>query len=249
MNTVTLVVELKGEALAEAAEMLCHMAEKYGRLSVELEPKEVVVNNVVAPPSTEEIATLPPAAEETAAPVVDLDADNRPWDGRIDSSGASKTQDCRWKIKRGADKALVAEIKAQYATTTLPPATKEVAPPPPPPAAPAAPEAPPVLADLVMTEKANGIPYQSYIDEDWNDKQLVEGGYALPRGEAAAGPVTFEMITEKVTARVQASLILPGELEGILKPFAPQGVTDLPSLCAHPELWAPVHAKLVEAWG
>lgn len=50
--------------------------------------------------------------------------------------------------------------------TAPPPATQT----PPPPAAPAAPPA------KVMTPKANGTPYQAYVDAGWTDEQLIAEG-------------------------------------------------------------------------
>lgn len=44
----------------------------------------------------------------------ELDPDGRPWDSRIDTEKKTKTRDGRWKLKRGADKKLVAEIIASY---------------------------------------------------------------------------------------------------------------------------------------
>lgn len=62
----------------------------------------------------------------------------------------------------------------QAAPTPVPvvPNTTYMAPPP---AAPAAPPAAP--AGPVMTAKANGLPYQSYISAGWTHEQLVQNGY------------------------------------------------------------------------
>jgi hypothetical protein len=53
----------------------------------------------------------------------------------------------------------------------MPPVPGAVAPPVPP--APPAPQAP------IMTAKANGIPYETWIAQGWNNEQLVANGYMM----------------------------------------------------------------------
>lgn len=72
-----------------------------------------------------------------------LDTDGLPWDHRIHASTRSKNADGRWKLLRGVDKDVVAEIKAEYMgkSDTIPENTapqkaeviSETPPPPPPP--------------------------------------------------------------------------------------------------------------------
>ena len=97
-----------------------------------------------------EVETRPPIGVS-----YELDEDHRPWDGRIDSSAKSKTVDGRWKIKRGTDPALVAQVKAEYATahTEDPRTETPIAPPAETPVAPPAAEtaiAPPADAPAAM---------------------------------------------------------------------------------------------------
>ena len=96
---------------------------------------EVVVNNAPAAPEPEPTPETPaaPAApaqsepetpaqpEQPAAPAdpgVDVDADGRPWDSRIDSSSGKKNQgDGRWAKRKNVDaeyrKQVIAELQAQ----------------------------------------------------------------------------------------------------------------------------------------
>ena len=55
-------------------------------------------------------------------------------------------------------------------------APQTAATPPVPPAAPA-PPAPDFLKPPVMTPKADGMPYQQWVDKGWTDEQLIEQGY------------------------------------------------------------------------
>jgi hypothetical protein len=112
-----------------------------------------------------------------------------PWDGRIHSAGKSKVQSSgTWKLKRGVDKAFVAQVRAEYLAAPaidarLAPATPIAETPAPvtPPAPPAVAPEPPAVEDQTpagykMTEAADGIPYESYIDEGWTKEQLIETG-------------------------------------------------------------------------
>lgn len=87
---------------------------------------------VPAPP----IATAAPVLPVPAAPLIsaasgfDLDAEGLPWDSRIHASSKVKNAgDGTWRAKRGADEALVAQVKAQLRQAMGAPVV--AAPPPP----------------------------------------------------------------------------------------------------------------------
>lgn len=56
---------------------------------------------------------LPGASAGSTPAGAALDSAGNPWDARIHSSGKSKLQDGTWKLKKGADAALVQQITAQ----------------------------------------------------------------------------------------------------------------------------------------
>lgn len=68
-----------------------------------------------------------PAASAGATPAsVETDSEGQPYDVRIHSAGKSKIANGSWKLKKGVDKALVDQVKAQNAqmlATPLPTAT------------------------------------------------------------------------------------------------------------------------------
>ena len=104
----------------------------------------------------------PPALPLSTAPLPttlsgDLDRDGFLWDERIHSKGKTKIADGTWKLKKGADKALVEQIRSQLRASGHAPVAASLAavgvPPPPPPvtgATPANPSDPHDPASLMM---------------------------------------------------------------------------------------------------
>lgn len=100
---------------------------------------------------------------QRAASSADLDSAGLPWDARIHQKARNKKKDGTWKLQKGIDPGIVAQVTAQLA------ATRPAAPPPPPvqtvtpvtvpappatPAAPAAPAAPGVTFRDLMQKVA-----------------------------------------------------------------------------------------------
>lgn len=115
-------------------------------------------------------AAAQPAANAGAAPAgVETDSEGQPYDVRIHSAGKSKIANGTWKLKKGADKALVDQIKAQnsallaQAVPTAAPGALPALPAgagslPPLPTAPVTPVAPPD-AEIVVTDYASFAQY------------------------------------------------------------------------------------------
>lgn len=126
-------------------------------------------------PTAENPDDFPPQA----SPIVDLDSDGKEWDERIHSSSRAKNGDGRWKLKRGVDKALVAQVLGDVAiedeadgSVTIPdlptppvyvteeapdvPTPPAAAPVPPPPPVPAADSGLPTFPDSVKICSALG---------------------------------------------------------------------------------------------
>lgn len=124
-------------------------------------------------------AENPDDFEPEASPIVELDADGKEWDDRIHSSSRAKNADGRWKLKRGVDKELVAQILGDVAiedeadgSVTIPdlptppvyvteeaavvPTPPAAAPVPPPPPAPTADSGVPSFPDAVKICSALG---------------------------------------------------------------------------------------------
>lgn len=115
-------------------------------------------------PNVQAVAPLPPV--QTAAPAgatqggVEVDSEGHPYDVRIHSAGKSKIANGTWKLKKGVDKDLVAQINAQNKSllatplpsaapsnvVQLPPLAGVAALPNLPPVVAALPELPPVVA-------------------------------------------------------------------------------------------------------
>lgn len=55
-----------------------------------------------------------PLGDNTPAPVGELDSAGFPWDERICSSGKTKKADGTWVARRGVDKAIIENVKAEF---------------------------------------------------------------------------------------------------------------------------------------
>jgi len=79
------------------------------------------------PGQSEAGAETPPdaggAASASESGTIDLDAEGIPWDARIHSGAKSKIKDGTWRLKKGAEPALVESVKAELkAAAATPPA-------------------------------------------------------------------------------------------------------------------------------
>lgn len=59
------------------------------------------------------VTTSTNTTSATATSAVPLDSEGLPWDARIHSSSKEKIKDGTWKIKRGTDKLLIDDVKAE----------------------------------------------------------------------------------------------------------------------------------------
>jgi len=107
----------------------------------------------IAPPPAADIA--PPAAQSLpAGPPPELDSTGYPWDARIHAGTKTKVlKTNEWKLARGVDKDLVAQVRAEWDNVTKGVATPPTAPPP---AAQALPAGPPTNDEILPA----GPPYQ-----------------------------------------------------------------------------------------
>lgn len=80
----------------------------------------------------------------------DVDAEGMPWDERIHASTKSVVANGTWKLKRGVDQSLVAQVKAELmGNDTSPMPSNESTPPPP--AEPIVEATPPPVVEAVVT--------------------------------------------------------------------------------------------------
>jgi len=96
------------------------------------------VRTPISPAASPVVITPPDAgsAGSTVGDVADLDVDGQPWNAEIHSSNKSKKRDGRWTLRRGADKARVAVVYAEYTASQVQTvAVTSVAPPVTPPSA------------------------------------------------------------------------------------------------------------------
>ncbi len=83
----------------------------------------------VAEPEQPVAEPAQPTAEPERPPIVvdvDLDASGVPWDVRIHSTGKTQNNNGTWKLRRGVDKALVEQIKAELVGAPSAPTTEPV---------------------------------------------------------------------------------------------------------------------------
>ena len=133
MPKVTIEVNMKdADSLRTTANMLNTWAEELvgvtptsELISAKVEPVQPRPSVVVCQPET-------PLYGECDAPTeeLDLDADGIPWDERIHASTQTKTQDGRWKKKRGVDQDVYEAVIAEYGTPTPSAADEAPAPTP-----------------------------------------------------------------------------------------------------------------------
>jgi len=133
METITVTVPLDDEALLrDAADYLDRQADRVKReddsLPVMDPAADAFGNTPPAPPTVDAPASVTDGQPLDPASVGgELDANGRAWDGRIHTEAKTKLKSGAWKLRRGVDKALVAQIEAgqpQLADTSpAPPAT------------------------------------------------------------------------------------------------------------------------------
>lgn len=80
-----------------------------------------------APSAPAPVATTSTSTITETATNVPVDSEGLPWDGRIHSSSKEKlVKDSTWKLKRGVDKALVEQVKAELRGVMAIPTTAPV---------------------------------------------------------------------------------------------------------------------------
>jgi len=235
------VVELLralGIGLATAAEALETGTEQY--LESDEPPTPVPAETEAAeppvpppPPQPEAVAApmLPavePAAAALPAPTADeLDADGMPWDSRIHTEAHTKVKAGTWKVKRGTDPALVAQVKAELL-----------------PAAPAADPAPPAAAAPPVSAPETAAALQV---PPW---PAPETAAAPPEQPAPPAPstdappqaaITYPEFMAKVTERMRTHNVTPDELTKISQSL---GLTSIVSFSERTDLMPEGLAKL-----
>lgn len=165
-----------------------------------------------APPPPPASAVPPPASEAllqqeanraTGATAADLDANGIPWDERIHAGTKVKNADNTWRIKRGADPALVTSVTAELkAASTTQPAAADAPPPPTEPAAVAAATASgadgagnasePVAPDAPPPPPANAAPAAPAAAADAS----TELTYPAIISKASAADMTYDALNE-----------------------------------------------------
>jgi hypothetical protein len=130
METISVTISTKDtEVLRKTADYLRDLAGGSQEATIIIRDETAGPIEVELNPEAEALATDKRIDDMVAAAgASELDKDNRPWDGRIDSSAKTKTADGRWKIARNKDKALVDQVKAEL--TATPPVTVETPTPP-----------------------------------------------------------------------------------------------------------------------
>lgn len=110
----------------------CAMVQRMFNPMVVVEAAPVADLTVTEPPvalgTTRTDNTPALLVPETLAPVGDLDSSGLAWDERIHSTGKTQNNNGTWKLRRGVDKQLVEQVKAEGAAGVVPAVTEAPAP-------------------------------------------------------------------------------------------------------------------------
>lgn len=267
-NTISLTVPMDYNALTRAADMLHGLAldcngghdlefetiDKDKEKQVEKINEDNGITAAPAPAVAEQEASVQTASVTTISGV-ELDKDGLPWDARIHSASKKKTvKEETWKLKRGADPALVETVKAELkaAMSASPAAPIETAAPAP--INTATPPAPTTTAPMIQPPASIAEPLK-YVTENgnftaddlraanWTD-EMIE---ALPVAEAepvapvTTTPMTFPELMAKVTQATTTGTITKAQVD---QACIDNGLASLPLLAARPDLIPQVNAKL-----
>lgn len=115
-------------ALAEYDKPEIDPAKVFGPASAPASAAPIPTTPVPAPPASAGIVStagphviipFPPAPAPAAAPIpapagtLELDSKGLPWDGRIHASTKARNKDNSWKMKRGVEDALIAQVESE----------------------------------------------------------------------------------------------------------------------------------------
>ena len=222
METISLTIPKEKEVLLKTADYLRGLAGVEVAATVapviEETPEkaaEAMGDRIDASIARHTAPPLLPAAVETP----ELDKDGLSWDARIHASSKALVADGTWRLKRGVEPALVAQVKAELLQgeepviaeipATAPPVIEQPvagafpAPPLPPTEAPAAPLAPPVPLEASIVPEA-----------------------------IAAVVVTYSELVPMITAAVQSKKLKPNDIMDACKTSGAYalGAASLPDL-------------------
>lgn len=164
-------------------------------------------------------------------PVVELDKANRPWDERIDSDTHKKTKkDGLWMLKRGVDKALVAQVLAEITPAADDAEPDSDAPPPPPPPAPDA-NAEGVPPGFKMAAVPGNATYAELKDLGWTDETLQIHGYMVvdDADNDVMPPISWAQLMPKIAAKTSEGIISKEDVDGMLATYGLEGIQHLPT--------------------
>lgn len=192
----------------------------------------------------------------------ELDKNGLPWNERIHSSSRAINDDGSWRYKRGADKALVAQVEVELkALVAIPVKSAEVIVPPPPPAVSTTsvvppPPAPGVLGMLLHPEEVQKFDAMTFPPPPPTDPALtallaaaeyvtLPGGRTVdiaPPPPPPPVPInTFVALVKKVTAAKAAGTLTLESLQSTISVF---GLKDFGALANHLDMVPAVEAAL-----
>lgn len=179
----------------------------------------VAVPSTGSLPPAPPVPTAAPAAPAAPASYAELDSAGLPWDSRIHASTRTKIADGTWKLARGLDKAVVAQVLDELrAVMAGAPAASPAAPVVPPPAPPAPPAAPPAPVAPPPAPPA-----------------------APPAPPAPAGGLDYPQFVTKLTAAIASGQITQALIKDAIGTY---GVSSLPLMAQRPDLYDQVLTML-----
>ena len=127
------VPQFTDEEVAEGDELIAE-PEALARASIQPSAADIFGGVPVAVDTISE-TTMPVNDVSTSSGTTvipdDLDSAGYPWDERIHASSKTKNKNGSWKLKRGADKALVTQVRAEHTASPAPTPPVSSAPTPP----------------------------------------------------------------------------------------------------------------------
>ncbi|HEU4376261.1 MAG TPA: hypothetical protein VFS02_22400 [Telluria sp.] len=165
--------------------------------------------SIPPPPSAASSVPSPPAAAVTPSPAaaVEVDKNGLPWDERIHASSRVKIADGSWRMKRGVEPALIAQVEAQLRAQippAAPPTTFAEAPPagapvPPPPTAPL-PPGPPALTFGIVAKRIGAAVTAGTLSGNVLSVKLAELGFPDGLHTVNARPDMWQKILDTLGA-------------------------------------------------
>jgi hypothetical protein len=252
---ITISVALEPDALVATADKLNRLADLFNEPFEDTQiTHDETTSNTGESAGTEE--TSDTTAEIATLSGVELDSLGLPWDERINTESKLKLKkEGTWKVKRGIDKALVENVRAELAAamvaTACEPETAATTAAPPPPAATTAAPPPPAANTVTKYITPDGGEYTAdellaagWTIEQIHEREAVEVEITPETPAESAEAITFPAFMAKLSPATTAGTITDDQVNAALQKH---GLASLVLLSARPDLIPVIDAELFGA--